>query len=196
MIKNTRSTSSSWPRATRPPPTAPGAPPCEQASRSSDGRAKSFDEKWQNHGAATLHGVTSNGFPNLFFAGPTQSASAANFVMSLDVITSHVAYIIAEAERKAGQGKRAIIETTIEAEEIHSGEIMRRAAWFGSLATCTPGYTTSEGEFAKSAHDQAAMMKAARSGGWTEGMDSFMAFLQQWRDQGALKGLTVEAVTA
>ncbi len=113
--------------------------------------------------------------------------------MTLQVITSHVAYIIAEAERRVGESKRAIIETTVEAEETYSGEIMRRAAWFASIGSCTPSYITSEGESSKIANDPAARMKAARSGNWAEGMESFLAFLQQWKDKGSLCGLEVKS---
>ena len=177
----------------RTPADGAGSPAIRTGIKVLGRNGRSFDEKWENQGATTLHGVVSNGFPNLFFAGPTQSSSAANFVMALDMITSHVAFIIGEAERRVGEGKQAVIEPSVEAEEMHSGEIMRRAAWFGALSPCTPGYLTSEGEFTAGSKDPASMMKAARSGGWTEGMESFMAHLQSWRDSGALQGLEIHA---
>ncbi|KAH8882310.1 pyridine nucleotide-disulfide oxidoreductase-like protein [Thozetella sp. PMI_491] len=178
-------------------PAEGGGSPAVRAAIDISGRGgKSLHEKWETQGASTLHGVTSNSFPNLFFASPSQSAATGNFVMALEVTFAHVAHIIAEAERRAGAGKRAIVEAAVEAEEAFAGEIMRRAAFFSTVTVCTPGYLTSEGEFSKHAQDPAHMMKAARAGLWTEGMQAWMDHLQAWRDEGTLQGLTVETVPA
>ncbi|KAK3937701.1 Pentalenolactone D synthase [Diplogelasinospora grovesii] len=159
----------------------------------------SLDDKWQNHGAATLHGVCSNGFPNLFFMGSTQTASAANFVLALEVHTRHVAHMIAEAERKvAGRndGSRAVVEVTSEAEEAWTVEIMRRAAWFASVMGCTPGYITSEGQRTQVPQDPMEMMKASRAGAWSQGMENFIGLLEEWKKDGSLKGLEITPVAA
>jgi cation diffusion facilitator CzcD-associated flavoprotein CzcO len=150
---------------------------------------KSLDDKWKTHGASTLHGVCSNGFPNLFFAPLSQSAQAANNVLTLDVGAEQVVHIIGTAERKAGAG--AIIEVTSEAEEAWAVEMMRRAGWFASVMGCTPGYITSEGEALKQSGDPLQMARKARGGSWTEGMQSFLSLLQEYRKDGSLRGFEV-----
>ncbi|KAL2022401.1 hypothetical protein VTK56DRAFT_5468 [Thermocarpiscus australiensis] len=155
---------------------------------------KSLDDKWQNHGAATLHGVCSNGFPNLFFAPLAQSGQATNNVFTLDVGAEHVVHIIATAEARAGPG--AVVEVTSEAEAAWSVEIMKRAAWFATVMGCTPGYVTSEGEALRQPQDPAEMMKKSRTGNWSEGMESFLNVLQEYRADGSLRGIEVAPVRA
>jgi hypothetical protein len=150
---------------------------------------KSLDDKWQNHGAATLHGVCSNGFPNLFFAPLGQSSQAANNVFTLEVASEHVAYFIKVAEARAGAG--AIVEVTSEAEEAWSMEIMQHAAWFAGVVGCTPGYITSEGERLKQPKDQMEMMKQARGANLSGGMESYLRVLEAYWAEGSLKGMEV-----
>lgn len=157
---------------------------------------RSLDDKWQNHGAATLHGVCSNGFPNLFFAPLAQAGQAVNNVFTLDVGAEHAVHIIAKAADRVPSGARAIVEVTSEAEEAWSLEIMKRAAWFASVTGCTPGYITSEGEASRMVQDPAAMMKRSRVSPWGEGMASFLSVLQAYRADGSLKGIEVASAVA
>jgi cation diffusion facilitator CzcD-associated flavoprotein CzcO len=145
---------------------------------------RSLDEKWQTEGASTLHGLCSNGFPNLFFVGPSQGGSAANFVMALDIGAEHMAYIISEAERK----NKTILEVSTEAEKAWTMECLQRAAWFSGVAGCTPGYINSEGESMAPGMDPQQMMKLATAAGWGEGVVSYMKILEDWKAAGDLKG--------
>ncbi|KAK4139804.1 pyridine nucleotide-disulfide oxidoreductase [Dichotomopilus funicola] len=150
---------------------------------------RSMDEKWQNHGASTLHGVSSNGFPNLFFAPLSQSAQASNNAFTLDVGTEHIVHVIEKAEARTGGN--AIVEVTSEAEEAWALEIMRRAGWFATVMGCTPGYVTSEGEALKVSQDPVEMARKARSSNWSEGMASFLKLLEEYRADGSIKGFEV-----
>ncbi|KAJ4302002.1 hypothetical protein N0V88_002133 [Collariella sp. IMI 366227] len=68
------------------------------------GRAgRSLDEKWKTQGASTLHGVASNGFPNMFFAPLSQAAQAVNNVCTLDVAIEQVVYLVGQAEGGLGR---------------------------------------------------------------------------------------------
>lgn len=176
-------------------PSVGGGSPAARTGIEIYGRnGRSLNDKWQNHGAATLHGVCSNGFPNLFFTPLSQSAQAVNNVFTLDIGAEHTSYIIKTAEDSVGTD--AVVEVTSEAEEAWSMEIMKRAAWFASVRGCTPGYITSEGEALREPKDQAEMIKKTRSGGWSEGMESFLKVLEQYRAEGALKGFDVAARAA
>lgn len=156
---------------------------------------KSLDEKWQTTGPATLHGFATNGFPNLFFSGSSQATITGNNVMMLGLIADHVTYMIGEAERRVGQGKRAIIEVTKEAEEGHTAEILRRAPFFASLAGCTPGYFNGHGD-AASLTDPQAKLRRARGATWSEGTLSFLDYISKWREEGLLRGLKIEPARA
>ncbi|KAH8884081.1 FAD/NAD(P)-binding domain-containing protein [Thozetella sp. PMI_491] len=137
---------------------------------------QSLDEKWQANGAATLHGYSTNGFPNLWFSANSQATTTGNNVMMLGLIAEHVVYQIAEAERRVGAGRRAVVE---------------RAPFYASLAGCTPGYFNSHGEAAYIS-DPTEKLKRTRGGRWSEGTLSFLDYLQRWKDEGSLIGLRIE----
>ncbi|KOV35622.1 flavin-containing monooxygenase [Streptomyces sp. XY152] len=92
-------------------------------------------------GPRSLHGFTSNGFPNLIQLGATQSASSVNYTHVLDEHAVHAAALVAAAEAKG-----AVIEPSREAEDAWLAVMAEDAAdheWFH--AECTPGYYNAEG---------------------------------------------------
>lgn len=125
-------------------------------------------EAWARHGIRTLHGFTSNGFPNLIQMGSLQNASSVNFTHILDEQAVHAAALVAAAE--AGG---ALVEPSREAED----------AWIAALAEgapdherfhaeCTPGYYNREGR--------------GRPGGPTaypHGAVAFHELLRRWREE-------------
>jgi cation diffusion facilitator CzcD-associated flavoprotein CzcO len=151
----------------------------------------SLDQKWTAQGAATLHGYASSGFPNLFFSGTNQATITGNNIFMLGLIAKHVIHWIQGAEKRVGNGERAIIEVTQEAEEAHTAEILKRAPFFAALAGCTPGYFNSYGE-AASITDPDEKVKRARGSTWSEGTRSFLDYIEAWREEGSLKGLSIE----
>ncbi|KAJ7509719.1 pyridine nucleotide-disulfide oxidoreductase-like protein [Mycena galericulata] len=156
---------------------------------------RSMDDKWVQEGAATLHGVATHGFPNLFFPGPTQTGVTSNFTFTLSTLASHVANTIAEAERRVGPSDRVTIEVTKGAEDAWTGEILMRAAWFSGMRGCTPGYINMEGASDKIV-DVQQQMKAARGAPWGEGILSFVEVLNAWRAEGGLKGFQIDGNAA
>ncbi|MCR3722216.1 MULTISPECIES: flavin-containing monooxygenase [Prauserella salsuginis group] len=99
-------------------------------------------QSWAVAGPRTLHGFTSNGFPNLFHLGSLQNAPSVNFTHVLDEQAIHVAEMIAEARRRGVKS----IEPTVEAETSWAETIGRTSPdreWFD--AECTPGYYNNEG---------------------------------------------------
>ncbi|KAK3366226.1 pyridine nucleotide-disulfide oxidoreductase-like protein [Lasiosphaeria ovina] len=172
-----------------------GGNPAERADIRVFGReGKSLHDKWDEQGASTLHGLYTNGFPNLFFSAVAQTGQAANFVFTVTVWAEHIAQVVADAERAAGP--RAVVEVKKEAEEAWAVEIMKRAAWYTSILGCTPGYITSEGQALQTPKDAAEMVKKARSSGWSEGMESFIQLLEKYRAEGSLRAFEVVSATA
>ncbi|MET9095231.1 NAD(P)/FAD-dependent oxidoreductase [Streptomyces cyaneofuscatus] len=97
--------------------------------------------RWGQEGPRTLHGFTSNGFPNLVQMGTLQNASSVNFTHILDEQAVHAAALIAAAE--AGG---AVIEPSREDEDAWIAALAEDAPdheWFH--AECTPGYYNREG---------------------------------------------------
>ncbi|KIY03293.1 uncharacterized protein Z520_01760 [Fonsecaea multimorphosa CBS 102226] len=162
-----------------------------------DGR--SLEEKYLARGVSTLHGISSHGFPNLFFFGASQAASAFNLVFMTDVQAQHVAYILAEAMRRQQRQQRhdsddaVVVEVTEEAEEEWAAEVVKRAAWFAVMVGCTPSWLNGEGAASiKSVDgDVREQVKKARAAPWGEGIRSYEDVLQRWREEGSLKGITI-----
>jgi len=138
----------------------------------------SLSEAWAE-GPATLHGVLSNGFPNMFMISTVQGAQATNFVHSITEAAQHVAFLIEQCVK----GDIATIEPETAAQE----------NWFETLfaqlwgiarynATCTPGYLNSEG---------GGDMRSARAIAWMTSVLGFAEYVEKWRQQGDLPGLVL-----
>ena len=138
----------------------------------------SLSEAWAE-GPATLHGVLSNGFPNMFMISTVQGAQATNFVHSITETAQHVAFLIEQCVK----GNYATIEPETAAQE----------NWFETLfaqlwgiarynATCTPGYLNSEG---------GGDMRSARAIAWMTSVLGFAEYVENWRKQGDLAGLVL-----
>lgn len=138
----------------------------------------SLSEAWAE-GPATLHGVLSNGFPNMFMISTVQGAQATNFVHSITETAQHVAFLIEQCVK----GNIATIEPETSAQE----------NWFETLfaqlwgiarynATCTPGYLNSEG---------GGDMRSARAIAWMTSVLGFAEYVENWREQGDLAGLVL-----
>ena len=82
----------------------------------------------------TLHGVSSHDFPNMFWSGPVQAGATANNTFLLDNLATHVAHIIAEADRLVGSGKKPVVEPTLEAQEQWVVQIISGAAAFAGTS--------------------------------------------------------------
>ncbi|WP_105969112.1 flavin-containing monooxygenase [Streptomyces geranii] len=95
---------------------------------------------WAQEGPRTLHGFTSNGFPNLIQLGILHNASSVNFTHILDEQAVHAAALVAAAEAKG-----AVVEPSREAEDAWIAALAEDAPdheWFH--AECTPGYYNRE----------------------------------------------------
>ncbi|MBD0421574.1 NAD(P)/FAD-dependent oxidoreductase [Streptomyces sp. TRM S81-3] len=127
-----------------------------------------LQQEWAKRGPRTLHGFTSNGFPNLIQLGSVQSASSVNFTHVLDEHAVHAAALVAAAEAKC-----ALIEPSREAEDAWIATLAEDAPdheWFH--AECTPGYYNGEGR--------------GRPNGPTaypHGAFAFHELLKQWREE-------------
>ena len=140
---------------------------------------KTLSQHWAN-GMRTLHGMTVNGFPNLFFVGRSQSATTVNLPLSLENQTQHVTYIVKQARER---GVRTL-ELQPDAETAYVAEV-RRLSGIGQhfYQECTPGYYNSEGA------------PGNKNGFFAESYGAgsliFFDMLDKWRSDGKLDGLSL-----
>ena len=135
-----------------------------------------LSEKWAD-GLRTLHGLQSNGFPNCFFLGFTQTALTTSVPHTLNEQANHISYMI-DHVRNNGLSS---VEATLEGEdgwvsEMQSkGRIGRRF-----FAECTPGYYNDEGKL----NNPLGFFTSSYGGGTTQ----FFKILEDWRETGTLEG--------
>jgi cyclohexanone monooxygenase len=125
-----------------------------------------------------MHGLTTDGFPNCFFLGFTQTAITISVPQALNEQASHVAYMISEARSKG----REALEPTAEAVEAYVSEV-RGLARLGErfYRECTPGYYNSEGA--------AGNRNGFLSDMYGAGPLKFFEKLEAWRSNGELEGM-------
>jgi len=136
----------------------------------------SLSEKWKD-GVATLHGMHSRGFPNVFIMSNSQSGFTANYPHMLNEQSKHLAYIIKECAARQVR----VVEASQEAEEAWIQTIIDSAMMRQKfLEECTPGYYNNEGK---------PSQLAARNGSYGHGPIAFVQLIENWRAEGSLKGL-------
>jgi cation diffusion facilitator CzcD-associated flavoprotein CzcO len=137
-----------------------------------------LSERWHD-GAHTLHGVLTNGFPNLLVCHFIQAGFGLNFTHYLHELTAHLTWIVATAE----DSEITSIEATVEAEDEWLNLLWAAGKGFGRYsAACTPSFHNSEG---------ARTMAAARNVVHPGNLMRYSEHLERWRDAGDLPGTVV-----
>jgi cyclohexanone monooxygenase len=146
----------------------------------------SLYDHWAD-GFKTLHGMMTNGFPNLYFTGYTQGGFYGTTTEQFSRQGFHIAYIVKEALER---GLKAV-EPSLEAQDAYIRHVRETAIDTTAFQReCTPGYFNNEGE---EVADSSGQRKPRSFFGdmYGPGWDAFQKLLQDWRDKGDLKGLVV-----
>ncbi|MFF0224049.1 flavin-containing monooxygenase [Streptomyces sp. NPDC004629] len=138
-----------------------------------------LQDAWREQGPRTLHGFTSNGFPNLIQLGVTQNASSVNYTHVLDEHAAHAAALVAAAEAES-----ALIEPSREIEDAWIAVLAEGAPdheWFH--AECTPGYYNAEGRGRPNGPNA-----------YPHGAVAFHDLLRRWREESMAEALRPRTV--
>ncbi len=136
----------------------------------------SLTQKWAD-GVRTLHSMHTRDFPNLFIVSNAQGGFTANYPHMLDEISTHLAYIIGEANRRGAD----LVEVTEAAEEAWVQTIIGLARMnLSFLESCTPGYYNNEGRPGD---------RSGQNTAYGKGPVPFFELLAEWRAAGDLDGL-------
>lgn len=143
-----------------------------------------LSEHWRS-GVRTLHGMTTDKFPNcLFMGGNQQTATATNAGQLLDEQAIHLAYIL----RKVKSLSKDYVEPTSEAVDNYVHVIRtspKNIAQVAFYQQCTPGYYNAEGKAKKS--DEIFL-----GGRYGDGPMPFYAVLESWRAEDRLEGMHLD----
>ncbi len=139
---------------------------------------EALSDKWAN-GWRTLHGLTANGFPNMFFLGFTQTAVTVNVPHALNEQAKHVRFLL----ETAAEQDATKIEPTLEGEQMWVDEMASKARLGERFrAECTPGYYNNEGKTGNPI--------GFFSGTYGAGPIRFFRLLDEWRNTGRAEGMS------
>ena len=138
-----------------------------------------LSKKWAD-GFSTFHGFFSNGFPNCFFMGMTQSGLTPNYPHALNEQARHLAHLVKHARANNVTRIEAAPEAEAEWVETCRAKARTGATYF---AECTPGYYNNEGKPTPGR----SFITATYGGGPIE----FFDILKKWREDGGMKGLNL-----
>jgi cyclohexanone monooxygenase len=138
-----------------------------------------LDDKWGGETFASLHGLYTNGFPNMFVIGSSrQSATTFNIPYRMFIQANHVVELITELSKSGVTS----MEVTREAE-LAWGELqdsLRGDADISKMVLdCTPGYYNNEGRA-----DGGVPVVAA---GYPGGTIGFNEQIDSWRRRGGFR---------
>ncbi len=138
----------------------------------------SLSDYWAD-GMKTYHGFLSNGFPNCFHMGLTQTGLAPNFTYMLNGQAVHIAHLITQVEARDAKS----IEPTLEAEDEWVKLVTGPTFMTEYQNTCTPGYYNGEGK-----NEGQGFIETQ----YPDGAVPFYDMLAAWRTQGDFEGLIVK----
>ena len=143
---------------------------------------ESIYEHW-NEGMRSMHGLMTNGFPNLFVCGGLFVFQlGANYCYGVDVQAEHVAYTVSELSKR--QVKSANVTAEAEQNWIEdqlTGGQQTQLVLGGSPDSCTPGYYNQEGTEQR--------YRDVRLESYGKGLGAYKNILRDWRNAGDLEGL-------
>ena len=138
-----------------------------------------LSEHWGD-GIRTMHGLTTDGFPNCFFIGRTQAAVTVNLPLSLQNQTRQIAHIVTEARARGF----TTLEPSTDAVDNYVRDVRKYSiANTKFFMECTPGYYNSEGA--------AGNRQGFFSETYGAGSLHYFELLAEWRKAGNLPGLVL-----
>ena len=134
-----------------------------------------LSEKWAD-GMRTLHGVITNGFPNLFIISNSQAGFTTNFPHAMDETAQHIGYILKQCEKE----QLSSIEASRESEDKWVEEIIAVSRFASDFQeSCTPGYYNNEGK---------PNPKSVQNGPYGKGSRPYFRITAAWREEGNMSG--------
>ncbi|WP_436791993.1 flavin-containing monooxygenase [Yinghuangia sp. YIM S10712] len=127
----------------------------------------------------TLHGLMTDGFPNLIFTGFIQGGVSASTTLMFEQQANHFSYIIKEALDRGA----SVVEPTTEAVDEWCRTVVETAIDNSTFnSECTPGYYNNEGEPETRSH---------LGEPYWPGFYVLDDLLKAWREAGDLQGLVL-----
>jgi cation diffusion facilitator CzcD-associated flavoprotein CzcO len=141
---------------------------------------RSLNDKWDELGMRTLHGMHSHEFPNLFVVSQSQGGWTANYTQLLEEAANHVGFIV----KHMLESGHSMIEADSAAEaqwaELIAANAINGTGGIGGT-NCTPGYYNNEGR---------PLDGPPYGAPYGFGSIAFFELMQQWRQSGEFEGVS------
>ncbi|KAI0446929.1 FAD/NAD(P)-binding domain-containing protein [Xylaria telfairii] len=139
---------------------------------------QTIDEAWAEKGPSTLWGIHVRDFPNSFNVGAMQAGVGVTWLHTCYAAGEHIATVISKMLQ---QSAFEVVEPSLEASEawgkqMEEGVDMRTMF----LSSCPPGYYNKEGKPEE---------VSPRCGTYPKGVSAWVKILEDWRQEGTMKGL-------
>jgi cation diffusion facilitator CzcD-associated flavoprotein CzcO len=141
---------------------------------------------------ATMHGIATNGFPNLLYPGLGGGPGSPNLTAVFDLEATHLANVLKEAARRVTDPTQLVIQPTKQAEDAWTDDVEKRALWYSAVLACTPGYFNHEGATMRLANSdpeqrRLAMRRVLHGGG----MAMYERMVREYDAKGDIEGFEV-----
>jgi len=136
-----------------------------------------LSEAW-GEGMKTKHGIHVHGFPNAFFAQPTQGA---NLISNVPHNLTEAGRTIATIVKHALDHGHREVEVTQEAQDAWVALLLTGMGRMMGAPDCTPGYYNNEGQDPGPA--------AKLNVGYPAGATAYFKYIDGWRSSGQFEGL-------
>ncbi|PSN75589.1 putative monooxygenase [Corynespora cassiicola Philippines] len=149
-------------------------------------------DKYGSPDFGTIHGIATNGFPNLLYPGLGGGAGSPNLTAVFDLEATHLANVLKEAARRVDDPSKLVVEPTKQGEDAWTDEIEKWALWYSVVLACTPGYFNHEGATmrlgaAGPEHRRLAMRRVLHGGG----MAMYERIVREYDAKGDIEGFEV-----
>jgi cation diffusion facilitator CzcD-associated flavoprotein CzcO len=141
---------------------------------------QSLSDAWA-HGMYSLHGILSDGFPNMCMNQALQGGQHINIAYASTKTSEHIAWLVA---RCLEQG--VTVEADRDAEEDWFAWVLNSALAYAAYFTnCTPGYLSNEGHQVDE--------RGSRNAPYMGSAVDYKNRLEEWRADGSFAGVTRSA---
>ena len=137
----------------------------------------SLYDHWRD-GYSSLHGISTSGFPNMFFTGYVQSALNSSTTEQMSRHDFHIAHIISQALTRG----IVALEPSREATEGWTKHVRETAFDSTFLRECTPSYFNGE---------NSEMPRSYAGEPYGPGWDAWEGLLDAWRNNDDFEGMIV-----
>lgn len=149
-------------------------------------------DKYTSPDFGTLHGIATNGFPNLLYVGIVGGPGSPNLTIVFDLEAKHIANVLKEAVRRVPDPTKLVIEPSKQAEDAWTDQVEQRALWYSLVLGCTPGYFNHEGATTRAASAipekrRLAMRKVLFGGGTA----MYERIIREYHAKGGIEGFEV-----